>query len=108
MKLAKELVITTLFLVLYFPLSITIWYVQGRTASFLIISAIGLAIIDSYLAVQVIRSEFSRRRLRFQRTHIRAASRPEIEEETFSTNPDPFLSFRQLFSQDSNHGGGAL
>jgi hypothetical protein len=103
MKLAKELIVTTLFLALYLPLSLAIWYAQGKTASLLIVMLIGLVIIDSYLAVQVIRTELKRHSRRRYRTTVRITEpRRKVAEE-----PDDYVGFRTLFS-DNLHGGGVL
>jgi len=103
MKLAKELIITTLFLALYLPLSVAIWYVQGKSASLLIVMLIGLVIIDSYLVVQVIRTELMRHSRRRFRTTVRITEpRSSVTEK-----PDDYVGFRNLFSENP-HGGGAL
>ena len=112
MRLVKELIITLMFLALYVPVSLAIWYTTGRTANLVIVMFIGLSIITAYIYVEIARYEakrFLRRRFSrpIQRIY-REHNKPETEEEPASCQPDPFLGFRHLFSQDSTPGGGAL
>jgi len=114
MRLAKEAIITALFLSIYTPLSIAIWYFTGQTTNLVIVMLIGLSIITAYLYVQIARYKLRwrlKRLFRTRRTYITIDDEPEEEIETESEeqdyNLDNFEGFRNLFSQDKP-GGEAI
>jgi hypothetical protein len=118
MKLAKELVVTTKFLIFWFLYSFLLWYSKGYKWDFRVLALMGLAVIDTYLIIQVIRHEIKRRSQK-SFTHIKLEKfRPSsIKEESRKPTPrrlislegklDGYEGFRNLFS-DNPHGGGAL
>ncbi len=112
MKLVKELIITLLFLALYTPLSIAIWYATGKAANLLIVGLVGMSIIAAYLYIQIARYELGWRikallRRRFRRTYITIDEEPEIEDEPDDCDYEDMTGFRALFSPKNMHGGVA-
>ena len=112
MKLVKELIITLLFLALYTPLSIAIWYKTGKTANLLVVMLIGLSIITIYIYFEIARHKIRKiLRQRFRRTiprtYVRIKSEYEIEEKETEKEVENLVGFRNLFSQNK-HGGEAI
>ena len=112
MKLAKEIIITALFLSLYTPLSIALWYFTGQTTNLVIVMLIGLSITTAYLYIQIARYKLRwrfRRFFRRRRTYITIddESEEEIEPEKQDYELDNLEGFRTLFSQDKP-GGEAI
>lgn len=112
MWLAKEVLITALFLSIYTPLSIALWYFTGQTTNLVIVMLIGLSIITAYLYIQIARYELRwrfRRLFRTRRTYVTLDEEPEeeIEPEENEFDVDNMEGFRNLFSQDKP-GGEAI
>ncbi|MEA3229757.1 MAG: hypothetical protein U9P44_02475 [archaeon] len=122
MRLHRELAITLLFLALYTPLSLALWYVSGKVMNLVFVFIIGLSMITAYIYAEIARYKLRRiirRRTAFPRTYIRLKSveeieeeepeneEPEIEDEEAGQEFDTLVGFRRLFSQEQA-GGEAI
>lgn len=127
MRLHRELAITLLFLALYTPLSLALWYVSGKVMNLVFVFIIGLGMITAYIYAEIARYKLRRiirRRTALPRTYIRLKSveeieedyseteepeneEPEIEDEETGQEFDTLVGFRRLFSQEQT-GGEAI
>lgn len=120
MRLHKEVAITLLFLALYTPLSIALWYKSGKVINLVFVFVIGLGMACLYIYAELLRFYIGKRR---RRTYIQLREEPDEEEpeededddeedyeEPEIIEPIPEYSgleaFRALFSQ--THGGETL
>lgn len=104
MQLAKEIIITALFLSIYIPLSIALWYFTGQTTNLVLVMLIGLSIITAYIYIQLARYKLRWRFRRFfrrrKRTYITIDDEPEekIEpEQEQDYDLENLEGFRSLF-----------